>query len=213
MIYERPPLSYSFDALEPHIDAQTMELHYAQHHAGYVQNLTRVLQGHTKWLGRPLVEIITDIRQLPEGLRQPVRNFGGGHLNHSLFWDIMAPKAGGEPVGAVREALQSTFGNIDKFREEFSYAALSRFGSGWSWLGMDHRGRLEVFSTPNQDSPFMMGYRPILGLDVWEHAYYLRYQSRRADYIAAWWNVVNWDKVNELYEACLESLTRPRSNH
>lgn len=210
MSYELPPLPYDFGALEPYIDARTMELHYTKHHAGYVQNLNKALQGHELLAGKSLVSIISDIRMVPEDIRQSVRNNGGGHLNHSLFWEVMGPDKGGEPAGNLREGIISTFGDIPRFKEEFFYAAITRFGSGWAWLGMDSRGQLEILSTANQDSPLMMGYRPILGLDVWEHAYYLKYQNRRADYITAWWSVVNWEKVAEFYESCLDMQSRTK---
>lgn len=209
MVYELPALPYGFDALEPHIDARTMEIHYTKHHAGYIAKLNRILQEHDNLQRLSLEEILSDIRVVPEEIRQDVRNNGGGHLNHSLFWHIMGPGKGGSPVGVVGDAIGSTFGDFLKFQELFIDTAMNRFGSGWTWLCMNSLGKLEVLSTPNQDSPIMLGYRPILGVDLWEHAYYLRYQNRRSDYLAAWWNVVNWPNVAELYQHCLEMVTRP----
>jgi superoxide dismutase, Fe-Mn family len=208
MIYQLPPLTYPYDALEPCIDAHTVEIHHASHHAGYVNNLNQLLDGQTKFANKPLEEIIADISVLPEEVRQAVRNNGGGHLNHSLFWHILTPGKSHEPGGIFRHALTTTFGDVAKFKEAMMKAALARFGSGWAWLCVDHRGRLEVVSTPNQDSPIMLGYRPVLGVDVWEHAYYLKYQNRRADYLESWWNLINWDNVAELYSHCLEMVAR-----
>ena len=208
MVYQLPPLPYAYDALEPHIDARTMEIHHAKHHATYVTNLNKLLEGQVKFVNRPLEEIIADISVLPEDLRQGVRNNGGGHLNHSLFWHVMSPGKGGEPEGQLAGAIRSAYGGLDRFKEEFTKAALGRFGSGWGWLCVDNRGRLEIVSTPNQDSPIMLGARPVLGIDVWEHAYYLQYQNRRADYIEAWWNLVNWERVAELYSHCMEMAAK-----
>ncbi len=211
MIYQLPPLPYAYNALEPYIDALTMEIHHTRHHGGYVSNLNKLLDGQPRFANRPLEEIVADISLLPEEIRQGVRNNGGGHLNHSLLWHSMGPAKGGpntgaspnaaasEPEGILRHAINSTFGDFVKFRDELTRAAMARFGSGWAWLVLDHQGKMEVISTPNQDSPIMLGYRPVLGVDVWEHAYYLKYQNRRADYLAAWWNVVNWDKVAQRY--------------
>jgi superoxide dismutase, Fe-Mn family len=208
MIYELPTLPYDFASLEPYIDAQTMEIHFTKHHAGYIAKLNKSLQGHENLSRMSLEEILADIRVVAEDIRQDVRNNGGGHLNHSLFWHIMGPHKGGMPVGPVADAIASTFGDFLKFQEQFTDAAMSRFGSGWAWLCVNSQGKLEVLSTPNQDSPIMLGYRPVVGIDVWEHAYYLKYQSRRADYISAWWNVVNWPAVSELYQHCLEMVGR-----
>ena len=191
-MYELPPLPYDYSALEPYIDARTMQIHHAQHHAGYVRKLNRLLEGYEGLAKMPLEDMIADIRMLPEEIRQAIRDNGGGHLNHSLFWEIMAPHKGGEPTGVLREAITGAFVDLPSFKEALTSAALNRFGSGWAWLCLDHRNRLEVVSTPNQDSPIMLGYRPILGIDVWEHAYYLKYQNRRAEYVAAWWNVLDW---------------------
>ena len=196
MAFELPKLPYSFDALEPHIDARTMEIHHGKHHAAYVANLDKALEGAPEAQSRSLVELLTDLNGLPEKIRTAVRNNGGGHFNHSLFWKIMKAGGGGAPSGELGDAIDSTFGSFDKFKELFGNAAATRFGSGWAWLYVE-RGRLLVGSTPNQDSPVMDGAKPILGLDVWEHAYYLKYQNRRPDYIGAWWNVVDWDQVAE----------------
>ena len=201
MAYELPPLPYEHNALEPHIDARTMEIHHSKHHAGYVANLNKALEGQPKLSAKPIEQLLREIETVPQEIRQGVINNGGGHANHSLFWTIMAPGQGGEPTGALLKDINKTFGSLNKFHDEFTTAALTRFGSGWAWLGLNANGVLHVGSTANQDSPIMMGHRPILGLDVWEHAYYLNYQNRRADYVKAWWNVVNWDKVGELYAA------------
>jgi len=189
-----PPLPYEYAALEPHIDAQTMQIHHAKHHQAYVNNLNAALDKHPELFQWTLEDLLRKINQIPEDIRTAVRNNGGGHHNHSLFWTIMGPKGGGEPTGALADALKKTFGGIDKLKEQLAAAATSRFGSGWAWLVVSG-GKLEVVSTANQDSPLMDGKVPILGLDVWEHAYYLKYQNRRPDYIAAWWNVVNWTEV------------------
>jgi Fe-Mn family superoxide dismutase len=200
MAYELPPLNYPANALEPHIDTQTMQIHHGKHHAGYVANLNAALQGHPDLAAKPIIQLLREIKLLPEEIRQTVVNNGGGHANHTLFWQIMAPGAGGAPRGSLANSISKTFGSFDKFQTELADAALKRFGSGWAWLGLDETGQLHVGSTTNQDSPFMFGHTPILGLDVWEHAYYLKYQNRRADYVKAWWNVVNWSMVAELFE-------------
>ena len=189
-----PPLPYEYAALEPHIDAQTMQIHHAKHHQAYVNNLNAALDKHPELFQWTLEDLLRKINQIPEDIRTAVRNNAGGHHNHSLFWTIMGPKGSGEPTGALADALKKTFGGVDKVKEQLAAAATSRFGSGWAWLVVSG-GKLEVLSTPNQDSPLMDGKVPILGLDVWEHAYYLKYQNRRPDYIAAWWNVVNWTEV------------------
>jgi Fe-Mn family superoxide dismutase len=199
--YELPPLPYAFEALEPHIDARTMEIHHGKHHAGYVANLNKALEAHPELTTRPIEQLLGDIKSVPENIRQALINHGGGHANHSLFWQIMGPGTGGEPTGVLADDIADTFGSFDEFREQFSNTAATRFGSGWAWLSLGEDGKLHVGSTPNQDSPHLSGHTPILGLDVWEHAYYLKYQNRRTDYIAAWWNVVNWDKVVEFYAA------------
>jgi len=199
MPYEVPPLPYPANALEPHIDARTMEIHHGKHHNAYVTNLNKALEGHAALSAKPIEKLLREISEVPEKIRQAVINNGGGHANHSLFWQIMAPGAGGS-TNPLADAIASAFGSFEKFKETFSGNAATRFGSGWSWLVVDGGGKLQAYSTPNQDSPYMQGHTPILGLDVWEHAYYLNYQNRRPDYIAAWWNVVNWAKVAELYK-------------
>jgi|SRR5690625_72469 len=200
MAHELPQLPYPANALEPHIDEQTMQIHHGKHHNTYVTNLNNALEGHPDLQNKSVEDLIADLDSVPENIRTAVRNNGGGHANHSLFWQLLSPNGGGEPKGAVADAINSTFGSFDKFKEEFTAAALTRFGSGWAWLVVDKAGNLKVTSTPNQDSPLMEGETPILGLDVWEHAYYLKYQNRRPDYVGAFWNVVDWDKVNSLYE-------------
>ena len=201
-----PPLPYEYAALEPHIDAQTMQIHHGKHHQAYVNNLNAALDKHPELFQWSLEDLLRKINRIPEDIRTAVRNNAGGHHNHSLFWTIMAPpaRAGGEPTGALADALKKTFGGVDKFKEQLAAAATSRFGSGWAWLVVSG-GKLEVLSSANQDSPLMDGKVPILGLDVWEHAYYLRYQNRRPDYIAAWWNVVNWPEVAKRFTAQLRS--------
>jgi len=211
MKFELPSLPYAYDALEPYIDARTMEIHHTRHHAGYVTNLNKLLDGRDELASRTLEDIISDIRLVPDDIRQGVRNHGGGHLNHSLFWQIMGRNKGGEPSGPLGDAIRSSFTDFASFRELFSKTALSRFGSGWAWLCLDSADRLVVLSTPNQDSPIMQGHVPILGLDVWEHAYYLKYQNRRSDYIDAWWNVVNWEKVGELFVHRHEMVSQTRA--
>ena len=201
MAYELPPLPYPYDALEPHIDARTMEIHYTKHHGTYVTNVNKALEGHADLARKPIDQLLREINSVPQDIRQTVINNGGGHANHSLFWQMMAPKAGGKPTGPVADALQSVFGDFDKFKDLFTKAAMGRFGSGWAWVVLNQAGRLEIVSNGNQDSPYMQNQKPILGLDVWEHAYYLKYQNRRADYVAAWWNVVNWDAIGKLFAA------------
>ncbi|MCY0877012.1 MAG: superoxide dismutase [Firmicutes bacterium] len=197
MAFETPALPYAVDALEPHIDAKTMTVHHDGHHVAYTNNLNAALEGHADLQGKSIEDILRNINSVPEGIRTAVRNNGGGFSNHNLFWKLLSPKGGGEPTGALADAINSTFGSFAKFKEDFSKAATTRFGSGWAWLVVDHSGKLAVTSTPNQDSPMMDGMTPILGLDVWEHAYYLKYQNKRADYIGAFWNVVNWPQVAE----------------
>jgi len=201
MTYELPPLPYAFDALEPHMDARTVEIHHGKHHQAYVNNVNKVLEGHANLAAKPIEQLLRDIHTVPESIRQAVINHGGGHANHALFWQIMGPGKGGQAKRALADDIINTFGSFDKFRDEFSTAAATHFGSGWAWLGLDENGKLHVGSTANQDSPLSKGHKPLLCLDVWEHAYYLKYQNRRPDYVKAWWNVVNWDKVAELYEA------------
>lgn len=200
MAFSLAPLPYPFDALAPHIDAKTMEIHHGKHHNAYVTNLNKALEAHADLAAKPIEDILRNISQVPEAVRQAVINNGGGHANHTLFWNIMGPNCGGTPSGEIGAAINSTFGSFDAFKEKVSTAGATRFGSGWAWLAIKD-GKLEVFSTANQDSPYMTGHTPLLGIDVWEHAYYLNYQNRRPDYIAAWWNTVNWRKVDELYKA------------
>jgi Fe-Mn family superoxide dismutase len=199
MPHTLPALPYDFGALEPHIDAQTMQIHHDKHHQAYVNNLNAALDKHPEWHNKSLEELLRGINSVPEDIRTAVRNNGGGHANHSFFWKIMGPNAGGEPNGKLADDIKSTFGGFDQFKEKFADAGVKRFGSGWAWLIKNKSGKLEIISTPNQDSPLMDGNTPIVGVDVWEHAYYLKYQNRRADYLKAWWNVVNWDAVAKNY--------------
>ena len=199
MAYSVPDLGYAFDALEPHIDARTMEIHHDKHHAAYVTNLNAALEG-TEWMDRPIEAVLANLEILPEDKRTAVRNNGGGHANHTLFWEIMAPGGGTEPSGGLATAIGDTFESVDDLKAQVNDAGVKRFGSGWSWLVWDGTG-LAVLSTANQDSPIMDGKTPLLGVDVWEHAYYLNYQNRRPDYLAAWWNVVNWDVVGAKFDA------------
>ena len=196
MAHELPPLPYAYNALEPHVDEQTMRIHHDKHHAAYVQKLNVALEKHPDLQGKSLDDLVRDLASVPEGIRTAVRNNGGGHWNHSLFWQVMGPGAGGDPTGKVADAITSSFGSFDSLKEQFAKAAMGRFGSGWAWIVADGSA-LSITSTPNQDNPHMDGKRAILGIDVWEHAYYLKYQNRRPDYISAWWNVVNWAAVNE----------------
>ena len=198
MAYKLPELPYAYDALEPHIDKETMEIHHTKHHNTYITNVNNALEGHADLAAKSVEELISDLNAVPEDIRTAVRNNGGGHANHSLFWTLLSPNGGGAPTGALAEAIDKKFGSLDKFKEEFANAAKTRFGSGWAWLVLDN-GELSIMSTPNQDNPLMEGKTPLLGLDVWEHAYYLNYQNRRPDYITAFWNVVNWDEVQKLY--------------
>ena len=200
MPHELPPLTYDFSALEPHIDAQTMQIHHDKHHAAYVNNLNAALDKHSALSDRSLEDIIKELSDVPEDIRTAVRNNGGGHLNHSMFWKIMSPNGGGEPTGPIASAISETFGSFEEFKTKFNDAGVKRFGSGWVWLIKSKTGKLEITSTPNQDNPMMEGHYPILGNDVWEHAYYLKYQNRRPDYLSAWWNVVNWDEVNKRFQ-------------
>lgn len=194
MSFELPPLPYAYNALEPHIDAMTMEIHHTKHHNAYVTNLNAALDKHPHLAGKPLEELVTNLDSLPEDIRTAVRNNGGGHFNHSLFWKVMSPNGGGEPSGALAQAISTAFGDFASFRTTFAQAAVGRFGSGWAWLGFKD-GKLTVLSMPNQDVPMMEGLTPVLGIDVWEHAYYLKYQNRRPEYVANWWNIVNWEEV------------------
>jgi Fe-Mn family superoxide dismutase len=199
MAYQLPPLPYPFDALEPTIDARTMEIHHDKHHGAYVNNLNAAISGHSDLENLSVEELLAKINSVPEEIRTAVRNNGGGHANHSMFWQIMKKGGGGEPTGELADAINSTFGSFDAFKDAFAKAAAGRFGSGWAWLVANSNGTLEVISTANQDSPYMENKTPLMGLDVWEHAYYLNYQNRRPDYISAWWNVVNWDAVASRY--------------
>jgi len=200
MAFTLPPLPYDYAALEPNIDARTMEIHHTKHHQGYVNNLNAALEKAPALQSKTLDVLISDLGAVPDSIRTAVRNNGGGHWNHSMFWSIMAPKAGGDPGGPFAEALKRSFGDVAKFKEQFNAAASSRFGSGWAWVTADASGALKIESTPNQDNPLMEGRYPVMGVDVWEHAYYLKYQNRRADYLAAWWNVVNWGEVAKRFE-------------
>ena len=199
MAYELPPLPYDYSALEPHIDTQTMQLHHDKHHAAYVNNLNAALQSHTQFASLSIDELVRRINEVPESARAAVRNNGGGHYNHSMFWQIMGPNGGGQPSGELASAIQETFGSFEQFKAAFNDAGVKRFGSGWTWLVLDRNGKLSVMSTANQDSPLTEGHYPVMGNDVWEHAYYLKYQNRRPDYLNAWWNVVNWDEVAKRY--------------
>jgi Fe-Mn family superoxide dismutase len=199
MAHELPPLPYDFAALEPHIDARTMEIHHGKHHATYVSKLNEALGAHGDLQAKRVEELLRNLAALPQNLRGAVNNHGGGHLNHSIFWHNMSPEGGGEPGGPLGDAISAAFGSLDEFKSKFSAAAAGRFGSGWAWLCLDGGGHLVVRDFSNQDSPVTVGLTPLLGIDVWEHAYYLKYQNRRPDYIAAWWNVVNWRDVEERY--------------
>lgn len=201
MAYELPSLPYAPDELEPHIDARTMEIHHGKHHNGYTNKLNAALEKHPELANKSIEELLSDLDAVPADIRTAVRNNGGGYYNHSLFWPSMSPDGGGQPSGALADAINQAFGSFDSFKDTFSNAAATRFGSGWGWLCVDGSGNLVVTSTPNQDTPLAEGLSPILGLDVWEHAYYLNYQNRRGDYISAWWNVVHWDEVARRYAA------------
>lgn len=200
MAYELPQLPYAANALEPHIDEATMNIHHGKHHNTYVTKLNDALQGHDELASKSVEELVSNLDAVPESIRTAVRNNGGGHANHTLFWQLLSPNGGGAPTGELASAIDEAFGSFDKFKEEFANAAATRFGSGWAWLIVDG-GKLAITSTPNQDTPLMEGKTPILGLDVWEHAYYLNYQNRRPDYISAFWNVVNWDEVAKRFDA------------
>ncbi len=200
MAFELPPLPYDYSALEPYIDTQTMQLHHDKHHQAYVTNLNAALQAHNQLASWSIEDLIRRINEVPESIRTAARNNGGGHINHTMFWQIMKPNGGGEPTGDLASAIQKTFGSFDQFKAAFNDAGVKRFGSGWAWLVFDKSGNLQVISTANQDSPFMDGLYPVMGNDVWEHAYYLKYQNRRADYLNAWWNVVNWDEIARRYQ-------------
>lgn len=199
MTYKLPELDYAYDALEPHIDRATMEIHHTRHHQAYIDNLNKALEGYKEYQDMNIWELIKELNNLPEEIRTAVRNNGGGHLNHKMFWKLMSPNGGGKPLGEVAKKIDEDLGGFDKFKEEFKKAALGRFGSGWAWLVVNEEGRFEIMSTANQDNPISEGKKPLLGIDVWEHAYYLKYQNKRADYIDSWFNVVDWKKVEEKY--------------
>jgi Fe-Mn family superoxide dismutase len=201
MAYTLPPLAYPYNALEPHIDARTMEIHHTKHHQAYINNVNNAIKGKADLESKSVEALISNLNAVPEDVRTVVRNNGGGHANHTFFWTIIGPKAGGAPQGKIAAAINQTFGSFDAFKEKFAQAAAGRFGSGWAWLVVSKDGKLEVSSTANQDSPLMEGKTPVLGIDVWEHAYYLNYQNRRPDYIAAFWNVVNWQEVEKRFTA------------
>lgn len=203
-MYLLPELPYSYDALEPYIDARTMEIHHTKHHETYIENLNKALEAYPALQDKPLIELISDLNAVPEAIRTAVRNQGGGHLNHSLFWPMMAKTGGGEPKGQVASAINTHFKSFGEFQNKFNAAAKGVFGSGWAWLCVDKQGNLVVTSTPNQDSPVSVGLQPVLGLDVWEHAYYLKYQSGRVNYITAWWHVINWEQVEENYRQVMK---------
>ncbi len=206
MAHQVPPLPYDYTALEPYIDEQTMHLHHDKHHGAYVTNLNAALDKHPELHNKSVIEILRDINRVPEDIRTAVRNNAGGHVNHTMFWEIMKPKGGGQASGAVGEAIKKIFGGQDAFQERFNDAGLKQFGSGWAWLVRSREGKFEIISTANQDSPYMQGAYPIMGNDVWEHAYYLKYQNRRGDYLKAWWNVVNWAEVNKRFEESERAL-------
>jgi Fe-Mn family superoxide dismutase len=197
--HKLPELGYAYDALEPYIDAKTMEIHHSKHHNAYITNLNTALEQAPKLRDLEVSKIVSDLAMVPESIRTAVQNNGGGHFNHSLFWSLISPGKQGKPLGKLAGAIDGSFGSFDAFKEAFGKAAMTRFGSGWAWLSLDKEGKLQVHSTANQDTPLMEGRSPILGLDVWEHAYYLNYQNRRPDYVEAWWNVVNWERAEELY--------------
>ena len=197
MPFETPALPYDYSALEPYIDTQTMQLHHDKHHVGYTTNLNAALEKAPQLQKLSAEELLKDLANVPEPVRAAVRNNGGGHVNHAMFWKIMSPKAGGPPTGAIADVIKNTFGDFNAFKEKLNDAGLKQFGSGWTWLVRDHGGKLQVVSTPNQDSPLSQGFYPIMGIDVWEHAYYLKYNNRRGDYLKEWWNVVNWAEINQ----------------
>ena len=204
MAHSVPPLPYDYNALEPHIDEQTMKIHHDKHHAAYVNNLNAALEKHPELAGKSVEDLVKGINTVPEDIRPAVRNNGGGHINHTMFWEIMGPGKGGEPTGRIGDAIKSSFGDFEKFKTQMNDAGVKRFGSGWAWL-IDAGGKLVIESTANQDSPLMEGKKPLLGIDVWEHAYYLKYQNKRPDYVKAWWNVVNWSYVADRYNTALKA--------
>jgi Fe-Mn family superoxide dismutase len=197
MAYTLAPLPYDYAALEPHIDAQTMQLHHDKHHAAYVNNLNAAIEKHPELSSKSSIELVRDLKSVPEDIRTAVRNNGGGDVNHTMFWHIMKPNGGGKPTGAIADAITGAFGDFEAFKKQFNEAGTKQFGSGWAWLVVNSAGKLQVLSTANQDNPLSEGHKPIMGNDVWEHAYYLKYQNRRPDYLNAWWNVVNWDEINK----------------
>ena len=199
MAFALPPLPYDFSALEPHIDAQTMEIHHDRHHQAYINNVNAAIEKHPELGSKSIEELLSDLNAIPEDIRTVVRNNGGGHYNHSMFWEIMGPGGGGEPTGAVGAAISSAFGDYATFKETLTKAAVGQFGSGWGWLVKDGSGKLSVFGRPNQDTPLSEGLTPVLGVDVWEHAYYLKYQNKRPDYVTAWFNTINWEAVNKRF--------------
>jgi superoxide dismutase, Fe-Mn family len=201
MAFALPPLPYDFAALEPHIDAQTMEIHHDRHHQAYINNVNAAIEKHPELGSKSIEELLGDLNAIPEDIRTVVRNNGGGHYNHSMFWEIMGPNGGGEPTGAVGAAISSAFGDYATFKETLTKAAVGQFGSGWGWLVKDASGKLSVFGRPNQDTPLSEGLTPVLGVDVWEHAYYLKYQNKRPDYVTAWFNTINWEAVNKRFGA------------
>lgn len=200
-MFALPTLKYSFSAIEPYIDAQTMEIHYSKHHQAYLDNLNKALEKYPDLQTKYVEELLIDLNLVPEEIRTAVRNNGGGYVNHALFWEVMSPESTKEPIKDIKTAIENTFGSFDNFKQQFSQAALNRFGSGWAWLAINENKQLEIMSTANQDSPISEGKKPVLGLDVWEHAYYLKYHNRRQEYIENWWNVVNWEYVDQLYNA------------
>ncbi len=200
MAFELSPLPYNYDALEPYIDTQTMQLHHDMHHQTYVNNVNAAVEKYSELQSKSPEELIRELNSIPEDIRTAVRNNGGGHVNHTMFWQIMAPNAGGEPTGAIGDAIRENFGDFESFKQRFNDAGTKQFGSGWVWLVRTSDGKIEVISTPNQDSPMTSGHIPIMGNDVWEHAYYLKYQNKRAEYLKQWWNVVNWDEINKRFE-------------
>ena len=199
MTFKLPELNYDYDALEPFIDEQTMIIHHTKHHQTYVDNLNKALEGHEKYQNMGIEELMVFLNELPDSIKTAVRNNAGGHINHTMFWNLMSPNGNSAPVGEIAKKIDEDLGGFDKFKDEFKKAALGRFGSGWAWLVLDKEGKLMIVSTPNQDNPLTDGLKPLLGIDVWEHAYYLKYQNKRADYIDSWWNVVDWNKVEEEY--------------
>jgi len=201
MAFELPPLAYPFDALEPHIDARTMEIHHDKHHQAYINKANAALEGHPELASKSVEELLRGLSNLPDSIRGAINNHGGGHANHSIFWSVMKPGGGGQPAGELADAINATFGSFDNFKEKFSAAAGGQFGSGWAWLSLDSAGKLHVQGWANQDSPYTQNHEPLLGIDVWEHAYYLKYQNRRPDYVSAWWNVVDWAAVSQRFAA------------